>query len=232
MDTKINIVVAGHSSFTWALVAQLRQRIEGRLYFVLPDHDQAMEAGLQDNVIAICGDMTDTQVLDQLDLQHCHTFIAGSREEEANVLSALYAKNCGAQFAYARVFNTKFMPLLDVVGVIPLQTSHTAAAFMTVSILEPAVAELVSPTQGQFDLVEIDAATYPEFIGCRLGNLQGEELHVIAVAQEGEIFLGYNTVIAPAAKLIIIYNKQIRKNFPHALRKVATQAVQRIQSTS
>ena len=64
--------------------------------------------------------MTDTTVLDQLDLRACHTFIAGSREEEANVLSALYAKNCGHEFAYARVFNTKFMPLLDAVGVIPI----------------------------------------------------------------------------------------------------------------
>lgn len=229
MNTKINIVVAGYSSFAWELVKQLRQRIEGRLYFVLSDHDQAMEAGLQDNVIAICGDMTDTQMLDQLDLPHCHTFIAGSREEEANVLSALYAKNCGATHAYARVFNTKFMPLLDVVGVKPLQTSHTAAAFMTVGILEPSVAELVHPTQGQFDLVEIDAAMYPEFIGCRLGNLQGEALHVIAVAQAGEIFLSYNTVIAPEAKLIVIYDKRARRNFPHALRKVAAQAAQRLQ---
>ena len=229
MDKKINIVVAGHSTFSWELVNQLRTQTSGRLYFLLPDHDLAMEAGLWDNVVAVNGDMTDTTILDQLELGTCHTFVAGSREEEANVLSALYAKNCEAKFAYARVFDTKFMPLLGAVGVIPLQTSHTAAAFMAVSILEPAVAEFVSPTRGQFDLVEIHVSTFPEFIGCRLGNLQGEELHVIAVAQNNEIFLSYNTVIAPTAALIIIYNRQIKKNFPQALRKVAAQAAQRVK---
>ena len=195
MSAKINIVIAGYSTFTWNLASQLRGQISGRLYFVLPDWDQAMEASLQGDVIGVRGDITDTDVLDQLDLPNCHTFIAGSREEEVNVLSALYAKNKGAQNACARVFETKFIPLLESVGVTPIQTSHTAAAFMAIGILKPAVADLVSLTQGQFDLEEILAADYPELVGCRLGNLQGEQLHIIAVATGGISVLGYNALV-------------------------------------
>ncbi len=66
MNKKINIVVAGDSSFSWYLVNELKDEVTGRLYFVLEDKEQAIEASLLENVIAITGDITDTKVLDQL----------------------------------------------------------------------------------------------------------------------------------------------------------------------
>jgi trk system potassium uptake protein TrkA len=227
---RINVVVAGYSTFSWELVAQLEGKIGGRLYFVLPEWDQAMEASLHGNVIAVQGELTDTEVLDQLDLDRCHTFVAGSREDQANVLSALYAKNKGAQNVYARVFETKFMQLLESVGITPLQTSHTAAAFMAIEILKPSVADLVSLTRGRFDLEEIQAADIPELVGCRLGNLQGEQLHIIAVAKGEDIYLSYNTLVEDDSKLILIYDNEIRRRLPQELRKVASLAAQRVKA--
>jgi trk system potassium uptake protein TrkA len=188
-----------------------------------------MEAGLQENVIAVRGDITDTDVLDQLDLANCHTFIAGSREDELNVLSALYARNQGAQNVYARVFEIKFSVLLESVGVTPIQTSHTAAASMALSILKPAVSELVSLTGGQFDLEEIRAADYAELIGCRLGNLQAEQLHIVAVAKGSDIMLSYSTPVEADSKLIIMYDKKIKQHLHQELRQVAAQAARRLR---
>ena len=122
------------------------------------------------------------------------------------------------------------MQLLDSVGITPIQTSHTAAAFMAISILKPAVADLVSLTRGQFDLEEILADEFPDLVGCRLGNLQGEQLHIIAVAKEGSVWLSYNTIVEPDSKLIIIYNKQIRKRLRQELHKVAVHAAQRLRA--
>jgi len=224
LTNKTNIVVAGYSRFSLALVEQLKGQIKGRLYFVTPDWDQAMEASLQEDVIAIRGEITDTTVLDQLNLKECHTFVAGSREDQANVLCALYAKNQGAQRVYARVLETKLSPLLESVGITPIQTSHTAASFMAISILKPSVAELVSLTRGQFDLEEVDAASVPSLAGCQLGNLQGKQLHIIAVAKDGDIELGYNAKIEPDSKLIIIFNHEIKGRLQQELRKVAEYA--------
>ncbi len=220
----MDIAIVGYSSFSWELMHQLRGRIRGRLYIVLADREQAMEAGLYEGVIAIHGDPVDTEVLDQLDLAHCHTFIAGGRDDRSNVLSALYAKSQGVAHVYARVLEAKFMPLLESMGVVPLQTSHTAAAFTAVRILQPSVAELVSLTRGQFHLKEIRAADYPELIGCYLGHLQGESLHIIAVAQEGKVWLGYHTPVKPEATLILIYDRTIQRRLPQELRRVAAQA--------
>jgi trk system potassium uptake protein TrkA len=132
----VNVVIVGYSSFSWALAMQLRGRVSGRLYFVLSERERAIEASLHEDIVAVNGDMTDTGVLDQLDLSHCHTFVAASREEQANVLAALYAKNNGVQNAYARVFEMKFIPLLEAVGIRPLQTSQIAATFTATRILE------------------------------------------------------------------------------------------------
>ncbi|MBN1584268.1 MAG: TrkA family potassium uptake protein [Anaerolineae bacterium] len=226
---RMNVVVVGYSTFSWELVAQLKGQVSGRLYYLLSDPDLAMEASLQENVVVVRGDITDTDMLDQLDLAHCHTFVAGSREDQVNVLSALYARNQGAQHVYARVFEIKFGALLESVGVIPIQTSHTAAASMALTILKPAVAGLVSLTGGQFDLEEIRAADYAELVGCRLGNLQAEQLHIIAVAKGEEILLSYNTLVEAESKLIIMYNKKIRRHLHQELQQVATQAARRFK---
>jgi Trk K+ transport system NAD-binding subunit len=227
MSTVSNVVVAGYSDFTWALAARLEDQIEGRLYFVLEDWDQAMEASLQGDVLGVRGVITDTDVLDQLDLADCHTFIAGSEEEEANVLSALYAKDKGAQHVYARVFDAKLSPLLESVGIQPIVTSLTAAAFMAISVLKPAVADLVSLTRGQFELEEILAADFPELLGCQLGNLQGELLHIVAVAQGDKTWLSYNTLVEEDCRLIIIYDRQIRKRLRQEIRRVASGAARK-----
>jgi Trk K+ transport system NAD-binding subunit len=220
-------VIAGYSDFTWALAARLKDQVEGRLYYVLEDWDQAMEASLQGDVLGVRGVITDTDVLDQLDLADCHTFVAGSEEEEANVLSALYAKNKGAQHVYARVFDAKLSPLLESVGIVPIVTSLTAAAFMAISVLKPAVADLVSLTRGQFELEEIQAVDFPELLGCRLGNLQGELLHIVAVAQGDKTWLSYNTPIEEDSRLIIIYDRQIRRRLRQEIRRVAAGAARR-----
>jgi trk system potassium uptake protein TrkA len=228
----VNIIVAGYSTFTWALATGLQGKIEGRLYFVVADADRAKEASLQGDIVAVRGDMTDTEILDQLNLAECHTFVAGSREDEANVLSALYAKNNGARHVYARIFEIKLVPLLESLGIVPIQTSHMAAASLMLRILKPAVSELVSLTRGQFALEEIRAGEFPELVGCRLGNLQGEYLHIIAVAKDGKTWLSYNTLVEPDSKLIIIYDKGIGKRLVQELHRVAVQAARRLEESS
>jgi hypothetical protein len=113
---------------------------------------------------------------------------------------------------------------------VPIQTSYTAAALVALSVRKPAVSELVSLTQGQFDLDEIEARGFPELVGLRLGNLQGERLHIIAVAQGGQTWLSYNTVVEREAKVIIIYDKAIKRQLHQELRRVAAQAAKRAHS--
>lgn len=227
-----NIVVAGHSSFSWALVERLAPAVKGRLYFVLPDHDRALEASLEAHVVAVEGQITDTEVLDQLSLEQCAVFVAASREDETNILSALYAKQQGVPRVFARVFQPEFMSLVASLGVTPLQTSHVAAGFTALQLLKPSVAQLVSPSPGggHFVLDEVRAADYPELVGCRLGNLQGERLHIIAVAQGGDLHLGYATVVEAGARLIVLCNEQITQTLKQEMRKVAAQAVRRMSN--
>ena len=123
MALKGNVIVAGHSSFSWAVLRSLATNVTGKVFFVLPDHDQATEASLEPNVVAVHGRITDTVILDGLDLARCAAFIASSREDEANIMAALYAKQKGVERAYARVFQPELMPLVSSLGVTPLQTS-------------------------------------------------------------------------------------------------------------
>lgn len=220
MNKKINIVVAGDSSFSWYLVNELKNEVTGRLYFVLEDKEQAIEASLLENVIAITGDITDTDVLDQLDLAECHTVVIGSKEERANIMAALYAKNEGAQNVYARVFEEKVSNLLKSLGVTPIITASTAASFSAVNILQPSVARIVNLTEDNFSMTEIEADQYAELVGHHLGNLHSEHLHVIAIQNNHNIFLGYNHKVEVGSKLIAIYDKQIKGKIHQEIRQI------------
>ena len=81
--------------------------------------------------------------------------------------------------------------------------------------------------RGQFELEEIQASDFPELLGCRLGNLQGELLHIVAVAQGSQTWLSYNTLVEEDCRLIIIYDRQIRKRLRQETRRVASVAARK-----
>jgi trk system potassium uptake protein TrkA len=224
MRAKMNIVVAGDSSFCWDLVKLLKDEIEGRLYFLVLDHDMALEASMMENVIVVEGSMTDLNILQQLELEHCDTFIAGAKEERSNVLCALYARNAGAKKVYARVFETDLDQLLESVGIIPVLTAKTAAAFSAIQILQPSVAELVSLTTGTFGMIQIDAAEVPEVIGHQLGNLDGEDLNIVALDQGGQVKLSYKSIVTEDSKLLVIYDTRIKDHLKREIKKIAKAA--------
>ena len=221
MRAIMNMVIAGYSDFSWELALQLKDQIRGRLYFVLSEQETARRASLNEPIIAVHGEITDTEILDQLNLSTCDTFVAGSGEDGHNVLAALYAKKQGVPHVYARIFDVKLCALLRSLEITPVQTARIAASAMAIGILKPAVDELVSLTRGNFDLVEIPVADFPELAGCHLGDLQGEHFHVIAVAENGDISLSGSAVIDKDAVLILIYNNQIKKQVPQRLRRLA-----------
>jgi len=166
-------------------------------------------------------------VLGELDFDTCAFFIAGGRRDEDNVMAALYAYHKGVPKVYARIFEARLIPLVSSLGVTPLQTSHVAAAFVTLRLLKPAVAQLVALSpEGRFGMTEVRASDYPELVGCRLGNLHADRLHIVAVARDENISLGYNTIIKADSKLIVIYDRQIEADLRTELRKVAQQAAQ------
>jgi len=84
----------------------------------------------------------------------------------------------------------------------------------------------VSLPRGRFELDELDVREFPELVGLRLGNLQGEHLHIIAIAQGGQTLLSYGAVVERDAKLILIYDHAIKRQLRQEIRKVAAQAVE------
>lgn len=135
MSTKRNVIIAGYSDFSWALAQQLKDKAGGRLYFVLSEREQALEASLHEPLVVVQGEITDSEILDQLRLPECDTFIAGSGEDASNVLAALYARKQGAAHVYACITDPALRPLLRSLDVMPLQISHIAAAVLAKNIL-------------------------------------------------------------------------------------------------
>ncbi|MCD6476444.1 MAG: TrkA family potassium uptake protein [Anaerolineaceae bacterium] len=218
MHKNLTIIVAGDSTFSWELVKQLHNQVTGKLYFVLEDRELAIEASALENVVAVSGDLTDVELLEELPLDSCDIFVAGSKEERSNVLGALYAKNAGTSRVYARIFSPKLEGLLQSIGIEALLTSYTSASYTAVQLLLPNVAELVDLTTGQFDLIEIMVNNVPELDQYRLGDLEGKEFNVVAIKNDSGITVDSNAIIHLNDTLIVIYNRNNRGKIHQVLK--------------
>lgn len=218
MQKNFSVVIAGDSTFSWELVKQIHDQVTGKLYFVLEDHDLAIEASALENVIAVSGDLTNVELLEELPLDTCDIFVAGSKEERSNVLSAMYAKNAGSKRVFARIFSPKLENLLKSIGIEAILTSYTSAAYTAVNLLQPNVAELVDLTGGQFDLVEILVRDVPDLDKCRLGDLEGKEFNVVAIKNQDGITIDSDAIIHIDDTLIVIYNRSNRKRFEQIMK--------------
>jgi len=223
MQKNATVVVAGDSTFSWELVKQIHDQVTGKLYFVLEDRELAIEASALEKVIAVSGDLTDVELLEELPLDSCEIFVAGSKEERNNVLSAMYAKNAGSKRVFARIFSPKLENLLHSIGIEAILTSYTSAAYTAVNILQPNVAELVDLTGGQFDLIETLVAHVPELVQCRLGDLQGKEFNVVAIKSKAGITVDSNAIIHLEDTLIVIYNRSNRSRIEQILKNAVKQ---------
>ncbi len=125
--------MAGDSSFSWYLVNELKDEVTGRLYFVLEDKEQAIEASLLENVIAITGDITDTKSWTSWTWQSA-TPSSWVPRKSAPTSWPPYMPKKKRPHVYARVFEEKVSNLLESLGVTPIITAATAASFSAVDI--------------------------------------------------------------------------------------------------
>lgn len=214
----LKIIIAGDTTFALELAKLSIKKGDSKVLLIIRDREKAISVGSEINAIIVNGDATDTATLDELDLQNCDYFVAATESEKANVLSALYAKNAGAKNIFIRVEQPEAEPLLRKLGFTPINPDVFAARYAELMTTRPAVADLVTPGVGEFDIIELPVKD-TKIVGKKLGETHGEHFAAIATYYNGVYDFSKEKKIEPHEKIILLVSAGKEKEVTKELNK-------------
>ena len=111
------IVISGESLIAINLAKTLKPLGE-QILLIDPDHDHGnMAATILDGVQVFHGDCTNSEILQDLHIEHADCFIAAGKDSEDNIMSCLMAKNTGADMVIALRNDDRYIGLFDSLGI-------------------------------------------------------------------------------------------------------------------
>ena len=213
------IIIAGDTLFALTLARTFAGENHNKVVLIIKDKDKALEVSAEKKLIVVNGSPTQPAILDELKLQECDVFVAATKSEETNLLSALYAREAGAGKIFVVTSNREIEAILRKLGVEIINPEVNAALGLKVKISRPAVADLVGIGEGEYDLIEIDVNNYLNLVGKKLGEVYSDFFTTLATYKNGSYSFMSNSEITKDSKLIIICESGRERDVKKELKK-------------
>lgn len=201
----MRIVIAGGSRFAIEIVKHLLQRGLNKITLVIEEKEEAVRASTEfSEITVINANPSKPEVLNELGLEKCDVFVSATKEDEANILAALYAKEHNIPRVYVKTTKEDTKMVLNKLGMKSIDIYETASNNAALDIAEPLISELVGLGVGILDIRQKSVSRYPKVIGKRLEEVKDKFFNIIAVYQNNKFWLSPETVIKDDANLIVI----------------------------
>ncbi len=201
----MRIVIAGGSRFATEMVKHLLQRGLNKITLVIEDKEEAVKASTElSKIIVINANPSKPEVLNELELEKCDVFISATKEDEANILAALYAREHNVARIYVKTTKEDTKMILNKLGMKSIDIYETASNNAALDIAEPLISELVGLGVGILDIRQKSVSKYPKIIGKKLGDVKDKFFNIIAVYQDNKFWLSPEVVIKNDANIIVI----------------------------
>ncbi len=109
-----------------------------------------------DDVLVIEGEITDADLLEEVDIGRFEMVVALTGEDDANILACLFAKSTGAGETVAAVHRLALLGLLSDAGVDVALSPRTATANGVLRFVRGGVAAVATFLQGDVEVLELE----------------------------------------------------------------------------
>ncbi len=212
------IIIAGDTLFALTLAKSFVNG-HNKIIVVIRDKDKALEVSAEKGIIVVNGSTIQPTILNELKLEDCDVFVAATSSEEVNILSALYAKDAGANRIFVLTKKEETENILKKLGIATINPEVNAALNLNLKITRPAVADLVGIKEGQYDLIEINVNDYLNLIGKKIGEIYSSFFTTLATYKNGEYNFVSTSEITKDSKIIIICESGREKDVIKELKK-------------
>lgn len=208
-----NITVLGGSKIATYL-AWAVEKVGMRVRIVERDSERCqMLAEKLPNSVIICGDGTDTEIIEAENLLEADAFVALTNRDEENLLMAMTAQRAGVRTVIAKMNRPNYIEMMRESGVDSIIspkdiTANQISAYVR-SIARSegsAVENLHRLLGGAIEAVEFTATASTRFLDTPLKDLKLKNgLLVAAIAREGKTLIpGGNTCIRVGDRVIVM----------------------------
>ena len=206
------VIIIGAGQTGQALARKMdRARISTKII----EKDEAicaqLSAGL-DHVIAINGDGTSKELMEEENIGSADFLVAITGDEESNILISLLAKEMGAQQAITRVSKLSYLPLMSAIGIQSVVSPRLAAVRAILHYIRPGKILSVAPLKGEHaEAIEAEALETSDIVNKPLHKVKIPKGVIIgAIFRKDEIIIPRgDTVIRPGDRLIIFALLQV-----------------------
>jgi len=175
------------------------------------DDNEALcaEAASDLDALVICGNGTNSKLLEETNIEDADFFIATTGNDEANLLSCILVKKYDVPNIIARVSNPDHEEAFKAVGIDNVISPEiTAAGFLEKLVTRPNVADLISLGEGDAEILDM-TITNDKLVGKRIKEISPtKDYIIIATYDKGKLIIPQeNNIIARGEKVSVLVKR-------------------------
>ena len=177
------------------------------------------EAAAELDALVICGNGTNSKLLEETNIEDADFFIATTGNDEANLLSCILVKKYNVPNIIARVSNPDHEEAFKAVGIDNVISPEiTAAEFLEKLVTRPNVADLISIGEGDAEIFDM-TITNDKVVGKRIDQISPtKDYIIIAMYHGGKLVIPQeDSIIARGEKVSVLVK---RGSFSKASKKL------------
>lgn len=177
----------------------------------LIDDNEALcnDAAAELDALVICGNGTNSKLLEESNIEDADFFIATTGNDEANLLSCILVKKYNVPNIIARVSNPDHEEAFKAVGIDNVISPEiTAAEFLEKLVTRPNVADLISIGEGDAEIFDM-TITNDKVVGKRIKEVSPTKDYIIIATYQNEklVIPQENNVIARGEKISVLVKR-------------------------
>ncbi|PKL66506.1 MAG: potassium transporter TrkA [Methanobacteriales archaeon HGW-Methanobacteriales-1] len=166
------------------------------------------------DALVICGNGTETKILEEVNIKNADVFVAATGNDEANLLACILVKNYNVPKVIARVSEPSHKDAFQKVGIdFVVNPELTAASYLERLIIRPKIADLVIIGKGNAELLDI-TVTNKKMFNKKVSDVSPTKNFIISALHEKNdiIIPDENTILKEGCKIsILVKTKAIKK---------------------
>ncbi|MBO6111143.1 MAG: TrkA family potassium uptake protein [Methanobrevibacter sp.] len=167
------------------------------------------EAAAELDALVICGNGTNSKLLEETNIEDADFFIATTGNDEANLLSCILVRKYDVPNIIARVSNPDHEEAFKAVGIDNVISPEiTAAGFLEKLVTRPNVADLISLGEGDAEIFDM-TITNDKVVGKRIKDISPtKDFIIIAMYQNGKLVIPQSeNIIARGEKVSVLVKR-------------------------
>jgi len=193
------IVVSGESLTAINLAKALKPLCE-QVMLIDPDPGHGeMAASMLDGIEVFHGDSTNSEILQELHIEHADCFIAAGKDSEDNIMSCLLAKNTGARMVIALRNDDRYMELFDSLGIDHVVNPQDITSNMIIEQIQVVpIGTYLKLKSADIEILRLKANKHSSVTGKSLKQLDRhfkKSIIVGAIVRKDEVIIPWGDVV-------------------------------------